>query len=109
MCRPAQSPARSAWAGRAAARGQGQHNKGIAMSVGCTSVCVCARLCEGCIYCAFEHVQVYLCVCRILNENLNVKVTRRLEPSHAESVLQLLLLDLLQLPSSKEKNVKRTQ
>lgn len=73
--------------------------------------CVCARVCEGCIYCAFEHVQVYLCVCRILNENLNVKVTRRLEPSHAESVLQLLLLllDLLQLPSSKEKNVKRTQ
>lgn len=70
------------------AAGGAQHNKGIAMSVGCTSVCVC----EGCIYCAFEHVQVYLCVCRILNENLNVKVTRRLEPSHAESVLQLLLV-----------------
>lgn len=91
--------------------GQGSTTKGLLCQsgvrvYGCTGVRVCVSVCECCIYCAFEHVQVYLCVCRILNENLNVKVTRRLEPTQLP---QRQAFPCPRPSSTTEKNVKRTQ
>lgn len=61
MCRPAQSPARSAWAGRAAARGQGP--AGAAQQRDCyvsrLYECVCVRAAFTVLSSTFKFIYAY--------------------------------------------------